>query len=165
MSYNLAQLQNLSRQAGWPENQIAKVAAIEMYESSGDPNIVNNGSSTHTNEYSVGLLQINTLSHRDAGTIAQLQDPIYNLQYALRLWQGRPNWQDWYTSNNKYNQDYRGIASQSRAIYVQGGNSTDGNPLPGNDDTTTTTTGNYDALIIISVGVGALLFIGLITNE
>ncbi len=120
MSLNLGQLQANARQAGWPESEIAKSAAIAMYESGGNPKVLNDGSRTHTTEHSVGLYQINTLAHHGY-SIAQLQDPLTNAQIALQIWRGRPNYRDWVTSNGKYNNDYKGIASQSRAIYAAGG--------------------------------------------
>jgi hypothetical protein len=122
VKYNLAQLQALTRQAGFPESEIAKAAAIWMYESSGDPSAVNDGSSTNTVEYSVGLAQINTRAHKNY-TVEQLKNPDINLKEALRIWRGRPNYADWFNSNKKYERDYRGIASQSRTIYANGGTS------------------------------------------
>jgi|CXWL01.1.fsa_nt_gi hypothetical protein len=119
--YNLSQIQSLLRQVGFPENQIAKAAAIVMYESGGNSDAINDGSSTNSVEYSVGLLQINTRAHKNY-SVAQLKDPIINLTEALRIWRGRPNWQDWYNSNKKYNSNYKGIAAQSQAIYNAGGN-------------------------------------------
>lgn len=120
MNYNLAQLQALTRQAGFPESEIAKAAAIWMYESSGDPNAINDGSTTKTVEYSVGLAQINTRAHKNY-TVEQLKNPAINLKEALRIWRGRPNYADWFNSNKKYERNVQGIAAQSRAIYANGG--------------------------------------------
>lgn len=161
MSYSLAQIQSLLRQAGWPENQIVRAAAIVKYESGGNPNAINNGSAG-TNEHSVGLLQINTLAHHGY-TIAQLEDPITNLQIALSIWRGRPNYADWYNSNRKYNNDYQGIASQSLAVYQGGGggnvssNLLTYDPIVINDNSQMDQSGTSDVFIIAAVGIGALL--------
>lgn len=117
--YTLGQLQNLMRQVGWPESEISRGSAIFMYESGGNSDVINDGSSTNSTEYSVGLAQINTLWHKRY-SVAQLKDPIINLTEALRIWRGRPNWQDWKNSKAKYDRDYQGIASQSRQIYSGG---------------------------------------------
>lgn len=119
---NLAQIQSLLRQVGWPEDQIIKASAIAMYESNGNPAIVNDGSNTGTTEYSVGLFQINTLAHHGY-TISQLKDPATNATIALQLWHNRPSYADWYLSNQKYNNDYQGIATQAARVY---NNSTSG---------------------------------------
>lgn len=116
MRYGLAQLQSLSRQAGWPESLIAKAAAIWMYESGGNPNAHNpNG------EDSWGLPQINLPFHPTM-TAAKAREPLTALRYAYKLYKARPDWGDWYNSNKKYNSNYKGIAAQSRAIYAAGGN-------------------------------------------
>ena len=114
--YNLTQLQALLRQVGFPENQIAKMSAIGIYESGGCTDIINPGIAGYNPEYSVGLFQINTLAHKEY-SVAQLQNPIINAQMALKLWKARTNYGDWYLSNQKYNNDYQGIASQARSVY------------------------------------------------
>lgn len=112
--YDLAQLQQLSREAGWPESLIAKAAAMWMYESGGDPNAHNpNG------ENSWGLAQINLPFHPTM-TADKACDPLTALRYAYKLYKARPDWGDWYNSNKKYNANYKGIAAQSQAIYSSG---------------------------------------------
>lgn len=159
---SLSQLQALFRAAGWPESQIAKGAAIAMYESNGNPKALNDGSSTNTNEYSVGLMQINTLAHRGY-SIAQLQDPLTNLRIALGIWQGRPSWADWYNSNRKFNSNYLGIAAKSLALYSQGGgvvSTVSVTPVSNAIDAGThdilTDTGSNDKTIFIIAAVGLL---------
>lgn len=123
---NLSELQNLNRQVGWPEDQIVKSSAIGIYESGGNPNAVNDGSRTGTNEYSVGLYQINTLAHHGY-TIEQLKDPFLNSSIALQLWRARPNYADWYNSNLKYQRDYQGVATRAYQVYSQGSITNQGN--------------------------------------
>lgn len=85
-----------------------------MYESNGDPHAHNpNG------ENSWGLAQIN-LPYHSTMTVATATNPITALTYAYKLYRARPDWGDWYNSNVKYNNNYQGIAAQSRAIYGNG---------------------------------------------
>lgn len=114
--YDLAQLQQLSREAGWPENLIAKAAAIWMYESGGVTSAHN-----PRGENSWGLAQINLPFHPTM-TAAKAQEPLTALRYAYKLYKARPDWGDWYNSNKKYNNNFQGIAAKSRAIYAAGGN-------------------------------------------
>jgi hypothetical protein len=115
-NYTLAQLQSLSRQAGWPESLIAKAAAIWMYESAGNPRAHN-----PRGENSWGLAQIN-LPYHPTMNVAKATEPITALRYAYKLYKARPDWGDWYNSNKAYNNNLRGIAAKSRAVYAAGGN-------------------------------------------
>jgi hypothetical protein len=115
-NYSLAQLQSLSRQAGWPESLIAKAAAIWMYESAGNPRAHN-----PRGENSWGLAQIN-LPYHPTMSVAKATEPITALRYAYKLYKARPDWGDWYNSNKAYNNNLRGIAAKSRAVYAAGGN-------------------------------------------
>lgn len=128
---NLAQIQQLLRQTGWPESLIAKYAAIVMYESSGDPNNHN-----VRGEDSYGLLQIYYRYHTDFDR-SRYNDPVYNLTYARGVY-SREHDNAWLTSVGKYNRDYQGIASQSRAIYAGNGVAptviTDISQLPNNNE-------------------------------
>lgn len=156
MRLSLAQLQSNARQAGFPESQIVKAAAIAKYESNGDPLIINSGIKGYNPEYSIGLYQINTLAHHGY-TIEQLQNPLTNAQIALGLLQNRPNWGDWYLSNGKYNRDYLGIASQSRAIYDSGDNA-----LSTVDTISVDATGEDESdntALYILLGLGALILL------
>lgn len=114
--FSLLELQQLYRSVGFPENTIAKIAAIAMYESGGNPNAINDGSSTDTVEYSVGLLQINTRVHKKY-SVNELKNPIINAQEALRIYKLQ-GWNAWYNSNIKYKNNYRNIASESRRVYT-----------------------------------------------
>ena len=152
MSLSLAQIQSLLRQVGWPEDQIAKAAAIAIYESGGKPGALNDGSRTGTNEYSVGLFQINTLAHQGY-SLSQLQDPATNATIALQLWRARPSYGDWYNSNLKFQRDYQGVASQSNSIY---GGGAAGGFIPTADLSSPTTQ--------IWLGLGALALMVLLTD-
>lgn len=114
MSYNLAQLQSLFRQAGWPENLIEKASAVSMYESSGNAYAHNPSS-----EDSWGLMQINWPYHQEYNR-GRLVEPIYNLQAAYAIYR-REGWNAWYNSNIKYQNNLNGIARQARNIYQNGG--------------------------------------------
>lgn len=157
MFYNLAQLQDLFRQAGWPENLIEKASAVSMYESSGNPNAHN-----PRGEDSWGLMQINWPYHREYDR-ARLVEPIYNLQAAYAIYR-REGWRAWYNSNLKYNRDYLGIASQARAIY---NNTSVGNSpvtiiadtTTNTDQTVTTNTNEDDTGLYVILGITALLLL------
>jgi hypothetical protein len=85
MSLSILQLQQVLRQAGWPESLVPIMAAIGMAESSGIPNNVN-----PRGEHSVGLWQINTSVHGTRfGTERQLYDPVTNARAALTLYNER----------------------------------------------------------------------------
>lgn len=159
--YNLAQIQDLLRQSGWPENLIAKYAAIVVYESGGNTNAHNTNG-----ENSYGLLQIYLRYHPDFD-VSRYQDPIYNLTYAYGIYR-REGDHAWITSVGKYNRDYQGTATQSRAIYangISGGN--DGtyaqtnysvpSDTPGSGDNSLTSTGASDSTgLLLVAGVGLL---------
>jgi len=110
---SLQQIQGLLRQTGWPESLIAKMAAIVIYESSGNPSAHN-----PSGEDSWGLLQINWPYHREYDR-SRLVEPVYNLTAALAIYH-REGINAWYNSNRKYNSDYQGVASRSRDIYNAG---------------------------------------------
>lgn len=157
--YNLAQIQGILRQAGWPESQIAKAAAIVIYESGGY-NRAYNG----CGEDSYGWFQIYRRYHPEfepSYDNGQIFDPLYNAKAGLSVYRARRDdgWNAWINSNRKYNQDLNGIASQSRAIYAQGaaGNGviTTASSLPvatdnnGADNTTS-------KVLFLTAGVGLL---------
>lgn len=115
----IPQIQSLLRQAGWREDMIAKWSAIVIYESNGNPN-----ASNKKGEYSIGLLQMNMKAHGTKyGTEAQLQNPLWNLQQAWKLWNIQGD-RAWLNSVNKYKNNFQGIAEKARQIYNQGGNGT-----------------------------------------
>jgi hypothetical protein len=76
------QLQQVLRQAGWPEDLVPVMSAIGMAESSGRTTAINNRPGR---EYSVGLWQINLLAHREY-TAAQMQDPLASARAALAIY-------------------------------------------------------------------------------
>jgi hypothetical protein len=86
---NLLELQNVLRQAGWPDEVhpgvgvplIPLFAAIGMAESSGNP-----GAHNTVGEDSVGLWQINRRAH-PGYTVLQLKDPVFNAQVAWQVFQ------------------------------------------------------------------------------
>ena len=96
MTYSNAQLQALARSVGIPENHVPLMAAIALAESSGDPSAINPGvgaGGRRTNEYSVGLWQINTLVHKNY-SVQQLKDPQINAREMARIYrtQGLRAW-------------------------------------------------------------------------
>jgi len=90
VSFNLAQLQDLLRQVGWPDIMvnstsgrvplIALMASIGLAESSGNPLARNT-----SGEDSVGLWQINRRAHPES-SVAGLQDPSLNAGVALQIY-------------------------------------------------------------------------------
>lgn len=124
-NYSLAELQSMLRAAGFPENSIVRMAAIGIYESGGNPNAINGGvwytnsrgQRVFSDEYSVGLYQINTKAHKNY-SVADLKIPAINLAEALRIYQTQ-GLSAWKISNGKFNSDFQGKASQSQAIYNQ----------------------------------------------
>lgn len=112
MALTLAQLQSLTRQAGWPENLVEKASAIWKYESSGNPSAHNpNG------EDSWGLCQVNWPFHQEFNK-GRLTEPLYNLQACYKIYKDE-GWNAWFNSNRKYNNNFQGIAAQARAVYTQ----------------------------------------------
>jgi Lysozyme like domain len=91
MAYSLAQMQSFLRQAGWPENLIATMAAIGMAESSGNPNAHNAVSP----DDSYGLWQINMIgslgparrTRYGLSSNSGLYDPLTNAKVALDIYQ------------------------------------------------------------------------------
>ena len=91
MAYTLSQMQQILRQAGWPESLIVTMAAIGMAESSGNPRAHN---ATYPDD-SYGLWQINMLGNLGPKRRAQyglasnsdLYDPLTNARIALDIYQ------------------------------------------------------------------------------
>jgi hypothetical protein len=88
---------NLARQAGFPDNEIARAVAISIAENrSGDPGAehVNVDGSIDT-----GLWQINSVH---GIPISQLKDPATNAKAAFKVWSDAGNsWRPWSTFNNR----------------------------------------------------------------
>lgn len=120
MAYSLAQLQDILRQAGWPDAVvssssgqvplIALMAAVGKAESGGNPAIPN----INSRERSIGLWQINMNAHPEYSQ-SQLVDPIFNAEAALSVYQqqGLRAWGA-YTDGSYLG---RGQFNQSLAIY------------------------------------------------
>jgi hypothetical protein len=113
--YSVGQLQGFLREAGFPENEIVRMAAIGMAESAGNSGAVNPGRGAggrRTNEYSVGLWQINTKVHKKY-TVEELKNPQTNAKEALRIYrmQGLRAWGA-YTNGN-----YKKFLKASEAAY------------------------------------------------
>lgn len=122
MNYSIAQLQQLLRQAGWPEELIVTAAAVFYYESAhGDPR----AGKVDSVERSYGLAQINLglpgtrLAAERAvwGPPERLYDPIYNLQVALQIYE-QQGWRAWY--NTYYGGRYRQFMPESQRAYASG---------------------------------------------
>ena len=123
---SLAQIQDVLRQVGFPENLIAKMAGIAIYESAGKTDAYNggiwytyNGVRKFSNESSMGLWQINHNVHKNY-SLEQLKDPIINATEALRIYRSQ-GFNAWVLSNGKYDRNQSGTAQQSRDIYNSGG--------------------------------------------
>lgn len=87
-----SQIKSLWLEAGGDPSKATLMTAIALAESrEGDPNAVNPGvghGGVHTNEYSVGLWQINTLVHKNY-TVEQLKDPHINALEAVRIYRAQ----------------------------------------------------------------------------
>lgn len=111
----LKQIQDLIRSVGFPENKIALMSAICYAESAGRTDAVNPGRGAGgrpTNEYSVGLFQINTLVHKNY-SVSQLKDATINAKEALRILnsQGLRAWGG-YTDGN-----YKKYIAEANRVY------------------------------------------------
>lgn len=90
-----AQMEQMLIKRGVPPETARTMAAVGMAESRGVPTIdtVQSGLDPHkTNEYSVGLWQINTQAHGDkltrrGWTVDDLRDPEKNADIAVEVWQ------------------------------------------------------------------------------
>jgi hypothetical protein len=126
MAYSVRQLQDFLRRVGWPEDRITIMAAVGMSESGGDASAINPGRGAGgrvTNEYSVGLWQINMKAHGTKyGNVAQLQDPLTNARAALAIYkiQGLRAWGS-YTDGR-----YKSYLASSQAAYQNKGGSVPG---------------------------------------
>jgi hypothetical protein len=101
------------------------MAAIGLSESGGNSNAINNGSGTHSIEYSVGLWQINMKAHGTRyGTLEQLKDPATNARAALAIYklQGLRAWGS-YTDGR-----YKKYLASSQSAYSGGASSGGYNP-------------------------------------
>lgn len=98
------ELQDILRQAGWPESEVPYMAKMALKESSGiagASRIRKAGEGQRLPETSYGLWQINTLAHPQYDPQRLANDPVYNAKAALDLWKKRPSYDDWYNSKKK----------------------------------------------------------------
>lgn len=162
--YNLAQIQRILREAGWPENLIAKAAALVIYESGGYDRAYNG-----CGEDSYGWFQIYRRwwpEFEPNYTNGRIFDPLYNSKAGLIAYR-RQGWKAWVNSNRKYNNNLNGIATQSQAIYNGSGGSSNITPTLASISNTvsptpqlTGATFGESLMIVTLVGLGALLILG-----
>lgn len=89
--------------AGFPDPKLA--AAIAYAESGGVPNAL----ASTSREYSVGLWQINLLTHPSYNR-DELSDPAKNAAAAFEISQGGTNWRPWTTyMSGKYKMFLNGV--------------------------------------------------------
>jgi len=101
---SFSQIRDIAHQAGFPDPDIA--AAVALAESSGIPTRVHDTRGIPqeqlpkgtTNEWSVGLWQINLLAHK-AFQGWDLTDPIQNARAALIVRASPRGWKNWSTFN------------------------------------------------------------------
>lgn len=120
MAYSLGQMQQVLRQAGWPESLIVTMAAIGMSESSGNPRAHN----PIPPDNSYGLWQINMIGSLGPARRARyglksnedLYDPITNARVALDIYQqqGLSAWGPYVTGI------YKKYVPASQAAYKPG---------------------------------------------
>lgn len=92
------EMTELCYRAGWRGADLPIAVAISKAESGWNPTRVNDNAST--NDYSVGLFQINMLAHSTRfGTEEELKIPERNAAAAFSLYQGR-RFQPWSVFNN-----------------------------------------------------------------
>lgn len=102
---NLAQIQQLAAQVGFPNPALA--AAVAEAESRGDPSASCINCFPGVSERSFGLWQINTLAHPQFDESLLLQ-PLYNAQAAYAVSSGGTNWKPWSTfTQGLYKKWYR----------------------------------------------------------
>lgn len=111
--YTQGDMKNLGLDLGLSDDEATTFAAIGMAESHGRSGIdtVQSGLDTdQSNEFSVGLWQVNTQAHMDklnrrGWTIEDLRDPQKNAEIAVEIYRERGNFEPWgaYT-NGSYQQ-------------------------------------------------------------
>lgn len=100
--------------AGFRGNDIAIAVAIARAESGWNPSVVNNN--PNTQDYSVGLFQINMLFHKtNFGTEEELKVPERNANAALALRNTSQGWRHWSVYKNGKYQQYLGDAQAAVA--------------------------------------------------
>jgi len=95
--YTRPDLENILRQAGWPEEHVPYMTEMALKESSGDPGatrVRRAGEGQKLPESSYGLWQINTLANPQYDPQKLATDPVYNAKAALDVYkkQGFDAW-------------------------------------------------------------------------
>jgi lysozyme-like protein len=92
---SITQMYGLARKAGFSTQAATTAAAVGQAESGGNPDAVSSNPDGGTN---VGLMQLDTPGGKGAGyTVAQLKDPLVNMQVAFRGSAGGTDWSAWQT--------------------------------------------------------------------
>lgn len=113
MKLSIAQIQNLMRQAGWPEDLIVTGSAVFYFESAhGDPY----AHKVDSVERSYGLAQVNRNAWPQF-SVDQLYDPLLNLQVAYDIYR-QQGWRAW--QNTYYGGRYKPFLAESQAVYYGG---------------------------------------------
>ena len=169
---NAGQLQQILRQAGWPESLIVTMAAIGLAESSGNPTAHN----PVPPDDSYGLWQINMIgslgpkrrAQYGLSSNADLYDPLTNARIALDIYrqQGLRAWGPYVTGIYKRPEylgasqaAYRSPSAQTSPVVAQG-ESGDGGTSSGGDtyvDSGIDTPGNQGSKIAVGAIIGLTL--------
>lgn len=147
MKLSIGDIQNLLRQAGWPEDLIVTAAAVFYFESAGGKTDAHKVDSI---ERSYGLAQVNTNFWHYSPE--QLYDPLFNLQVAYQIYQ-QQGWRAWY--NTYYGGRYLQYMNASQAAYDQGSTETDGNNSAG--PMTPPAPGDIGVGTVVAIVAGVLL--------
>lgn len=101
--YTRPDLENILRQAGWPEEHVPYMTEMALKESSGNPGatrVRRAGEGQRLPESSYGLWQINTLAHPQYDPQKLATDPVYNAKAALDVYK-KQGFNAWLKSKRK----------------------------------------------------------------
>lgn len=101
--YTRPDLENILRQAGWPEEHVPYMTEMALKESFGDPvatRVRRAGQGQKLPESSYGLWQINTLAHPQYDPQKLATDPVYNAKAALDVYK-KQGFDAWLNSKRK----------------------------------------------------------------
>ena len=101
--YTRPDLENILRQAGWPEEHVPYMTEMALKESSGNPGatrVRRAGEGQRLPESSYGLWQINTLAHPQYDPQKLATDPVYNAKAALDVYK-KQGFDAWLKSKRK----------------------------------------------------------------
>ena len=113
-TYNMDQMTTMAQQAGFSPDNARTMAAISMGESGGNAGIdtVQSGLDPNkSNEYSIGVTQINTQAHGDKLTRRgwsneDLRDPVKNFTIAKEVYDERGSFEPWSVYQKGLHQQY-----------------------------------------------------------